>query len=433
MKKIFKMAITVLCIVVCFLLIQKYFYKDYSLLDSEHKAKINLLYKGLEDATDFTFSEDDQFFIAYSDRIQCIDKNGKSYYCIKNKNLNITSIEYFNKNLYYASKSEVYRYNLLSGDITVIIKDIPNYGDYRNSKIKIEGNSLFLTIGASTNSGVVGNDNEWIKDNPYGHDISPKDITLKGINFGTEKTGAFMPYKTKNAKGQIIPGHFPGNSSVVVCNLKDLYIENYAWGLRNINGLDTNSEGKIIATVGGMENRGLRSVKGDKDYVFEIKKNNWYGWPDYSGGDPITSPRFKGINDKTIPFLLDNHPNTNPPAPMYQHKGEVGSLKSLAVDKYGILGEKDSIYFYEKTQNTIYSFSKNGILKQFLNIKSNFLITNIKFSKNELLALDNMGCIYNIKNESDIKNNKINNGIFYYLLITLTGIIIMIIVIKNRE
>ena len=36
----------------------------------------------------------------------------------------------------------------------------------------------------------------------------------------------------------------------------------------------------------------VRGIKNDRDYIYEINGDRWYGWPDYSGGDPITSPRF---------------------------------------------------------------------------------------------------------------------------------------------
>lgn len=77
---------------------------------------------------------------------------------------------------------------------------------------------------------------------------------------------------------------FPGNASLIKLTLSNNNIETFAWGLRNINGMNVNSEGKIFAVVGGMEDRGLRPVKGDYDYIYEIQEGKWYGWPDYSGG-----------------------------------------------------------------------------------------------------------------------------------------------------
>ena len=65
--------------------------------------------------------------------------------------------------MYYASGTIVYSYNLISKENNEIIKNIPNYGDYNKSLIRINGDYLFVTIGAATNSGVVGLDNQWIR------------------------------------------------------------------------------------------------------------------------------------------------------------------------------------------------------------------------------------------------------------------------------
>ena len=280
-----------------------------------------------------------------------------------------------------------------------IIKDIPNYGDYKNSIIKIRGDYLYVTIGSATNSGVVGEDNTWVKDNFYAHDVTPKDITLKGFNFGTDKTGAFQSYKTKSIKGQIIPEHFPGNASVIIYNLKTGNSETLAWGIRNITGMDFNSEGKLISAVGGMEDRGARPIKGDTDYIYEIKKGIWYGWPDYSGGDPVTSPKFKTSKGMTIQFILENHPTTNPPAPLYQHN-TVGSIRALAVDINGILGEKNCIYFYDKLNNVMYGFNGAGAVKEDVKFSENTLIASMKFEEKTLSILDGKGgYLYTIEKE----------------------------------
>ena len=31
-----------------------------------------------------------------------------------------------------------------------------------------------------------------------------------------------------------------------------------------------------------------------------IKEKSWYGWPDFSGGDPVNSPRFLQIQDEYL-------------------------------------------------------------------------------------------------------------------------------------
>lgn len=371
-------------------------FKPLYLKVNDSKLKAEEKFKGFDDTVDFTYDGKDTYFIAYKNKIQEFNEKGWSNLVLKQKELDISSIEYKEGILYFASNNKIYSYNLKNKEQRVILKEIPNYGDYKKVLLKIKEEYLFITIGSATNSGVVGNDNKWLEQYPHSHDITPKSITIRGQNFGEEKTGAFVPYKTKNIKGQILTSSFPGNSSVIIYNLKTGGKETFAWGIRNINGIDFSSEDKFFMTVGGMEDRGYRSVKGDVDYIFQLKKGLWYGWPDYSGGDPITSPRFKGKKNDTIPFLLDKHPSSNPPAPFIQHK-KLNALGVLAIDRQGILGKKDSIFFYEKKDNSIYEVEKNKIINKKILLPKNSEISSMKFCKEKLIILDSKnGIIYNV-------------------------------------
>ncbi|MGE5628830.1 MAG: hypothetical protein ACM3X7_12125 [Solirubrobacterales bacterium] len=352
-----------------------------------------LMFKGLENARDFTMDEQGNYYIAFKNKVQIISPTGKSYVLFQMPNINIFSICSDKNKLYYSSDNKIFYFDLNSRQNTEIINDLPNYGDYNQSILKINGENLFITIGAATNSGVVGNDNIWKENNPYFHDIMPILITLKGMNFGTEKTGAFQSYKTSSSKGQIVSPHFPGNASILKYNIKTGERDTFASGIRNIKGMDFTTEGKVAATVGGMENRGLRPILGDSDYIYEIEKGIWYGWPDYSGGDPIDCPRFKGKNGSKLNTVLENHPNTNPPGPRYQ-SNSVDELGELAVDRAGIIGDKNTIYFYKK--GNIYSLDKKNIVKEeFILPGSNNC--RIKFYNNCLIILDNKGNIFSIK------------------------------------
>ena len=407
-------------------------FKEYNVTTKDEVIKSQMLFKGLSNAVDFTKDNMDNYYIAFKDRIQHIDSMGKSYNVFKNNNLNITSLDYNNEVLYYASSTKVYSYNLITKENKEIIKNLPNYGDYNRSLIRINGEYLFITIGAATNSGVVGQDNLWVEVYPEGHDITPKTITIKGNNFGTEKTGAFVSYKTRNIKGQIITEHSLGNSSIMIYNLKTGATENFAWGIRNMKGIDFNSEGKTIVTVGGMEDRGLRPVKGDSDYIYQIKKNAWYGFPDYTGGDPISTPKFKDRNNGTISFILEQHPTTNPPAPIYQHKS-VDSLVSLAIDKKGVIGDKDCIYFYERNDNSIYSLNKTSLLKEKINFEDGIYISSMKFFNN-LIVLDSKGgYLISIEKNDNTEVHKGMQKFNCYLLVIVITLIVSILVSLRRQ
>ncbi len=299
-------------------------------------------------------------------------------------------------------------------------------------KIKIQNGMLYASIGSATNSGVVGEDNSWVKSNPFIFDMSPKSITLKGQNFGVNNTGAFTPYNTSNIKGQIVSGHFPGNSSIIIYNLKSKAAETYAYGIRNIKGMDFNSQGKLLGVVGGMEDRGLRPIVGDSDYIFYIEKGGWYGFPDYSGGDPIDSPRFTGKNNQKVNFILDKHPTTNPPAPIYQSKW-VSSLSDLAVDKTGIIGDSDSVYFYDTKENSICFFNKNAAGKVFASFISKANIVSMKFNDNSFTMLDsNQGVLVSITNSRGIdKKFPVNNIMIYVLFSAITISIVFILVLEK--
>lgn len=436
MKKFLNVLIPCAIVFLAVLLLKKYYYNqpiNQNIIIKNENLNYKTRYKGLKDAVDFAKDQNGDYYIAYRDNIQLIKNSGQSYDVLKNPNFNISSIEYFGNKLYFSSDTKLYCYDLSSKNLTEAIKDLPNYGDYRNSLIKIKGDYMYITIGAVTNSGVVGEDNKWIKDTPYLHDITPKDITLKGLDFGKDKTGAFQSYRTKSIKGQIIPEHFPGNASVIIYNLKTGNSETFAWGIRNITGMDFTNEGKLIAAVGGIENRGSRPIKGDCDYLYEIKKGVWYGWPDYSGGDPVTSPRFRG-GANGLQFILENHPTTNPPAPIYQHKN-LSSINSVAIDCVGVLGEKNFIYFYDKLNNELYGFNGAGSVKEEVKFNENTKISSLKFSGKSLLVLDgSSGYLYSIEKGIVNKGLNISKEFYAYLLcIAVVGIIAALKLIKSSN
>ncbi|MFT8313615.1 MAG: PQQ-dependent sugar dehydrogenase [Clostridium sp.] len=424
MKKILGVIVIVIVMTFSVSVLANKFYKSYKINISEEDKEASVKFKGLTSAKDFVEDDKGNFYIAFSNRIQFVNSIGKSYNIFKDNNLNIDNIEYYDGKIYYTSKNGIYYYNLQNRDQEEIINNLPNLGDYKDIGIKIYNGYLYASIGAATNSGVVGSDNAWIKDNPFYHDITPKSITLKGQNFGKNKTGAFEPSNTNSFKGQIVPEHFPGNASVIICNLKTKASETYAYGIRNISGMDFNSEGKLIADVGGMEDRGLRPIKGDSDYIYSIEKGKWYGWPDYSGGDPVDSPKFKGLNNTRVDFILDKHPTTNPPAPLYQHKS-LSSLGALVVDSKGLLNEKDDIYFYDSKDNSIYFINNKNICTKLMDFSKNSHVRSMKFTNSGLIVLDSKeGYLISVANKGTMERKILHSYIIYVLIaVVLIGII----------
>lgn len=404
---------------------------NYKIDLQDKNKKASVILKGLKDSKDFIEDGQGNLYVAFKNRVQYINIKGESYDIINNKSINIYSIEYYKNSIYYASNNSIYSYNTIDKKTKELINNIPNSGDYKDLKLKVYDGILYAAIGAATNSGVVGPDNVWLKDNPFIYDMSPKKIILKGQNFQSNKTGAFSPYNTSNVKGQIISEHFPGNSSIIAINLKTKNAKTFAYGIRNVKGMDTTSKGILVGTVGGMEDRGLRPVKGDSDYVFNIESGKWYGFPDYSGGDPIDSPKFsKGVKSK-LSFILDKQPTTNPPAPIYESK-YVASLGALAVDKEGCIGEKDSIYFYDNKEKTINFLDDQGVCRKVASFNNESNITSLKFNKNELLVLDSRnGTLSSISSVSIDKNSSGNNIMIYIMFSGITISIVVILVLEK--
>ncbi|WP_139905220.1 hypothetical protein [Clostridium thermarum] len=391
--------------------------------NGDSKANYSVLAGGFRDSRDFTIKSED-IFIAFKNKIQIIEKSGKSYTFFEDRTADIRSIEYYKDKIYLINNSTFSALDIQTKEMVELIKRLPNFGDYPDCKLMVKDDKIYIAIGAATNSGIVGDDNAWKDTYPFNHDISPKNISLaENIN---GKTGAFLPYNTKSLPGQKVSGHLPGNASVMVYSLNENQNSLFCWGIRNVKGMDFDSKGKIYAAVGGMEPRGDRAVKGDVDYIYELKADVWYGWPDFSGGDPITSPRFKGSNSERLQFLLQNHPSNNPPAPIYQHK-TLSSLSALVVDKQGVLGKKDCIYFYDNLDNIIYALDNKGIVEQKIKLDKAYKIKDLKIIGNSLLILEeNEGLLLQFgQNISPVEGNGKIILIFVTGLVTVLAVLII--------
>lgn len=422
MRKYIFVLLTIVLMAFSYIIINLVKVDKHILLDNKD-LKHNIIAGGLKDAVDFTTDGSD-IFIAFNNKIQIIKKSGKSYILLQDNTAEIRSLQYYDGKLYFLSKSSLMSININDGKQVELIKNLPNFGDYGDGKLLINKGIIYISIGSATNSGIVGEDNVWKDKFPFNYDISPKDVVVNE-NKGS-KTGAFVPYNTRNVPGQKIPGHLPGNASVITYNINKAETALYSWGIRNVMGMDINSEGRIFASVGGMEQRGSRPVKGDVDYIYELKEGVWYGWPDFSGGDPINSPRFRGNNDEKIPFLLQKHPSNNPPAPLYQHKS-LSALSVLAADRYGTIGDKDSIYFYDNKENIIYSLNKKGIVEQKLKLEKGLKVCAMKaFDDGMILLEQNEGYLIALgdKNESGYKNSNII--LIYALGITIISAVVLV-------
>lgn len=392
------------------------------------KGNIDIKHKGLKEARDFSKNKD-TFYVAFKNEIIAIEGSGKSYKVLWENNLDITSLEYLDNKLYYLSKGTLYSYDLQNEKEEVCLENIPYIGDYGEGILKANGKYIYITVGAATNSGVVGEDNTWKKNYPTVHDYSPENLILNGVNFGDNKTSAFKEFGKSSSEGETIEKKEIGNSSILIYNTETKAFETYGWGIRNVKGLDFSSEGKLYAAIGGMENRGDRPIVNDKDYIYEIKKGVWHGFPDYSGGDPVDSPRFMDESGNTQKFVIADHPNKKPHGPIYQHD-KVSSIETMAIDKKGAISEKDTIYFYDNIEKALFSYNPLKVPKKIMDLGDKVNIKSMKFIEDKLYILENnKGILYEIK-EEDFQNNKNNlSGFFRYLIVIILTIAITVIIV----
>ena len=157
--------------------------------ESDH-GEVNLKGKDIKEAVDFVFDDKENIYIAFPHEIKKITSSGDSKRVYGDEN-EIYSIEYLKGKIYAYIGNEVKSIDLNSYEVKSLVKGIPNIGDYKDGEIKLNKNKLYISVGANTNSGVVGEDNIWSNTYKESCDIPTYGVTLRGVNYGD--TGAFVP------------------------------------------------------------------------------------------------------------------------------------------------------------------------------------------------------------------------------------------------
>ena len=377
-----------------------------------------IITKGCEGAKAITVDEEGSIYIAYKDSIKKIDSEGKEKLLYKEKDLNIEDLACVDKKLYFISNDKIESYSLVNNDVETVISGIPKGGNDIERKLLSKDKELFISIGTVTNSG--------ISESGSG-DISPIEITLSGVNYGSEKTGAFKDNGVSSNEGEKIVGSEIGNGAVYRIDLENKSTSLFASGIRGITGLDYDSEGNILAVFSGMKNEGLRAVNRDRDYIYKLAKGEWYGWPDFSGGDEISSPRFKG--EELIKPLLQNPPKRVVAGPFYQGSS-VDSLKELSIDKKGLILPKDSLLLWDKSENTISAINKEGVYYRVLKASDDSYIKDIIYNNKEFLILDStIGCIYSLHEKEGLLGFKLPTAVWAFIFL-LTFVLLIVAVLK---
>ncbi|MBK1811232.1 hypothetical protein JHL18_11375 [Clostridium sp. YIM B02505] len=423
MKKIIVIAFTIiLSLIGAALIFNNVMKSDIACLDRE--IGVSVKFKGIKDANCFTYDSLNNIYLGTDNGIKLIKTDGKSEDIIKEKDLKVSSIIYEDKKLYFISDNKLIGYDLENKKKDILISDLPRNNDIGKYSIIAQENSIFISISSATNSGVV-NDKNSIPD------ISPIELTLRGVNFGQDNTGSFSSYGVKTKNGQVIKRGSVGNACVIKYDIKNRKSQLFSSGIRNIEGWDYNSSRSLMAIVGGIENNGLRAVQGDTDYIYELKKDVWYGWPDYSGGDPLSSPKFTDENGKPVKMLLSKLPMLNPPAPFYVHSN-AGSIYGLVVDSTGVIKEKDSMFFYDKNEATLYNLDNNGLNKKILKFNDKIELKDMKLVKKSIYILDKKnGIMYDVKKEEKSFVSGYRDIMFFSLCVIILVMVIILMKIKK--
>lgn len=381
--------------------------------------------KGIKDAKSFDFDENGNLYIAFSDSLKIIKEDNKEETLIKKKDFNIYDMVIYKNEIILATGRDIVKYNYENDKIIELIKDLPNLGENKYTKLLIEDDILYITIGSNTNSGILDKDSTDC-------DVPSFEWILSGENYGDNNTGAFVEYGIQNKSGEKVKEGIISNGTILSYDFTSGKISTFATGIRNIEGLDFNNEGKIIAIVGGMEDKGSRAVKDDKDYIYEIKENAWYGWPDYSGGDSITSPKFSDGTNKLEP-VISNPPTKTPYGPIYQHYN-LSSLKGLAVDREGNILGQDVIVFADNKENYLYSLGKNNVANKIVDLGDNSKVEVIRCYKDGIYVLDSkVGVLYKLESTGNKTIFKLPIIIWGFIIVFIIALIIAEVLKYNKK
>ncbi|MBW3579178.1 MAG: PQQ-dependent sugar dehydrogenase [Actinobacteria bacterium] len=236
--------------------------------------------------------------------------------------------------LYFVNTNSLSRLGS-DGTIEDLVTGLP-WGDHMtNYPVVGPDGKIYFGQGTATNTAVVGADNysyEWLRYHRELHDVPAADVTLTGRNYEfqnvlgdlreTVRCGAFVPFGTETAAGQIIEGDVKSSGAVLRCNPDGSELEVVAWGLRNPYGVAFHPDGRLFATEHGIDERSARYIVADYDDFYEIEPGAWYGWPDFASGIRLDDPRWEGRGREPV---LAEHPDPQPPQPFVTFDPHAGS------------------------------------------------------------------------------------------------------------
>lgn len=348
--------------------------------------KVEVFMKDLVWPTSIEFDDDGNVYVAeagyaYGDpfapaQVFRITRNGEITR-LSDKFLGpITDLLYHEGKLFVSYKGKI---SLLTmdGTVTDLVTGLPSYGDHHNNQMTVgpEG-KIYFGQGTVTNSGVVGLDNVypyvWLMLWPDLHDVPAKDLKLRGESFLTPqpnnvlarqgnlislgsnltyavgsifsrnkdksllvRTRAFQPFGEHKKE---VKGNVKASGTILRMNTDGTALEVFAWGLRNPFGVMWGPDGELYVADNGYDERGSRPIANALDNIYKIRKDGWYGFPDFSSGIPVTHEQFQPKRGAKLKFLLKDHPPVEHPWLTRPENGGVTKLDFSKNDSFGFKG-----------------------------------------------------------------------------------------------
>lgn len=271
-------------------------------------------------------------------------------------NVPLTGVTFFDGSLYVSHRGVISRVGK-DGSRIDILSGLPSLGDHQNNKVVFGSDrKMYFGQGTATNSGVVGEDNHWLKKYPFFHDYPGAYISLSGQNFQTKNnfveskwekvwTGPYSPFGVPVYQNEHVKGVVKASGSILRANLDGSQLELFAWGLRNPFGLKFDRYHRLFCSNHGIDVRGSRPVAESPDEFQWIRRGLWYGWPDYTGGEPVTNSQFKPEGMKQPQFILAMHPMI-PPKPVATFKPH-SAIMGFDFNHDPSFGPVDEVYIAE--------------------------------------------------------------------------------------
>jgi glucose/arabinose dehydrogenase len=223
----------------------------------------------------------------------------------------LTGVTFHNGLLYVAHRSRVSTLDPRTGQFRTVVNGMPSWGFFHNHKVQFgPDGKMYFPLSVQGNAGPV--DAHWILvENvfmkPEAHEVPCEDVTLTGVNFPSpiqdpstpivpdqRLSGAFVPVGTQTRPGQVIRGKVMCNGSILRADPDGSNLEVFAWGLRDNFHIEFAPDGRLIASQNGGNPIPPREIYNDWDTFWEVRQGEWYGWPDYYSGLPVTDERFAG-------------------------------------------------------------------------------------------------------------------------------------------